>query len=1070
VRKQKASEQAQIRFVNKALNGDFKLLSMKTKSVIHTIAWIPKITATLFCVFGSGYLFAQSGQIDINRVRLMPDFPAPYLMRDWRTVAAAYDDLIFSTTATGEFLPLIHLKAEGVNYPSLQPILLDTYVGAAGMGNQAEAINIIPALVGATLVGIDKSSQNGVNWVEKGKEFFNKSNGQLVYLNGYSTTSGSDWWYDLMPNIFFYQLYSLYPDTPEFDLQLVSVADRWLEAVNAMGGSSTPWHIPQMNYRGWNLSTMMPNDSGVIEPEAAGAISWLLYHAYLSTGEKKYLIGAQLSMDFLSSLDSNPSYELQLPYGAYVAAKMNAELGTQYPLEKIVNWCFDKGPLRGWGTITGKWNDADVSGLIGEANDAGDDYAFIMNGFQQAAALIPLAKYDKRFARDIAKWALNMANASRLFYAQFLPAMAQDDYGWSTLHDANSVIAYEAVKEKHNGRALFGTGDAKREGWGQTNLGVYGSSHVGYLGSIVNFTDVDGILRLDINSTDFFGENVFPSFLLYNPHGEERQVSIPLGPQFYDIYDAISETTLKTNATGNTVVDVPALEVLMLVYLPAGTVTMEINNRLYAGGNVVDYHVGYDFTGKFRIKSLAASDTLAEFNQQIPVFATIENAPGPLIYSWYVDGALNASSSTVDFVFDTPPLEGSYTILLQVASGENIVTDSIVIKVVENIPSPPVINSFEADRLWYTPESTATIICHASDAGDEMLTYTWNLPAGALIDQTDSIIHWSTPISEGVYAMRCEVTNSLGLKNVLQYDVLVKKDGDVTSLLWAYYPLDGDVLDFSGNGHDAVLEGAAPTLDARGQQNKAFTFSSGSDIIYVNNEPSLNFQSQITISLWVKLDAVPQESFVLSHGSWEDRWKISVTPDRRIRWTVKTTDGTQDLDSSFPLQLDEYYHLAVVYSGYSMELYVNGALDAFKSATGQIGTTDKALTFGKKDQVTSNYFLRGSLDEVRIYENAVTPGEIEMLKSTWNITTEVREDPGSITLYPNPANGAVTITGIDNLKNITVSDISGRKVDATLQYSDDRSQARIEFSLPTGIIILRIETTKGIYYRKIWIP
>jgi hypothetical protein len=133
VRKQKASEQAQIRFVNKALNGDFKLLSMKTKSVIHTIAWIPKITATLFCVFGSGYLFAQSGQIDINRVRLMPDFPAPYLMRDWRTVAAAYDDLIFSTTATGEFLPLIHLKAEGVNYPSLQPILLDTYVGAAGM-------------------------------------------------------------------------------------------------------------------------------------------------------------------------------------------------------------------------------------------------------------------------------------------------------------------------------------------------------------------------------------------------------------------------------------------------------------------------------------------------------------------------------------------------------------------------------------------------------------------------------------------------------------------------------------------------------------------------------------------------------------------------------------------------------------------------------------------------------------------------------------------------------------------------------------------------------------------------
>lgn len=39
-----------------------------------------------------------------------------------------------------------------------------------------------------------------------------------------------------------------------------------------------------------------------------------------------------------------------------------------------------------------------------------------MNGFQQAAALAPVAKYDKRYARAIGKWLLNIANASRLFY------------------------------------------------------------------------------------------------------------------------------------------------------------------------------------------------------------------------------------------------------------------------------------------------------------------------------------------------------------------------------------------------------------------------------------------------------------------------------------------------------------------------------------------------------------------------------------------------------------------------------------------------------------------------------
>jgi hypothetical protein len=61
----------------------------------------------------------------------------------------------------------------------------------------------------------------------------------------------------------------------------------------------------------------------------------------------------------------------------------------------------------------GNWGGYDVSGLIGEANDGGNDYAFVMNGFQQAAALAPLPKYDKRYARAIAKWLLNLTNASR---------------------------------------------------------------------------------------------------------------------------------------------------------------------------------------------------------------------------------------------------------------------------------------------------------------------------------------------------------------------------------------------------------------------------------------------------------------------------------------------------------------------------------------------------------------------------------------------------------------------------------------------------------------------------------
>src|SRR5690606_32850535 len=146
-----------------------------------------------------------------------------------------------------------------------------------------------------------------------------------VYLNGYDATSGHDWWYDLMPNVFFYQLSAFYDD-PDYEMQFISVADRWLDAVNAMGAKETPWTVPAMNYRGWYLSSMTGNTDGVREPEAAGAIGWLLHQAWLETGERQYLVGAQQALEYLSSLASNPSYELQLPYGTLTAAKLNATI------------------------------------------------------------------------------------------------------------------------------------------------------------------------------------------------------------------------------------------------------------------------------------------------------------------------------------------------------------------------------------------------------------------------------------------------------------------------------------------------------------------------------------------------------------------------------------------------------------------------------------------------------------------------------------------------------------------------------------------------------------------------
>lgn len=1016
---------------------------------------------------------AQAGQIDVSRVQQMPDIPSPYEMRNWKEVATQYDHLIFSTGATGQYLPLMTTGPAGINYPEVTPILLQTYVGTTS-SNQAEAINIIPAIVGGSLMNIDKSDQDGINWVSKAKEFFNRANGQDVFLNGYSTYSGGDWWYDIMPNIFFYQLYTQYPAEADFHDQFVSVADRWLEAVNAMGGNTTPWTLPQMNYRAWDLATMTGNEEGVKEPEAAGGIAWILYHAYRTTGETKYLDGAQMCMEFLSGMTSNPSYELQLPYGTYVAARMNAELGTTYDIDKILNWNFDRNPLRGWGAIVGSWNGSDVDGLIGEANDSGNDYAFALNGFQQAAALVPMIKYDKRFARAIAKWTLNLANASRLFYPQYLPPASQDDHAWSSTYDPQSTIAYEALKERNNFNndiPLYGTGDARRNGWAQTNLSLYSSSSVGYLAAIVERSDVEGIILLDVNKTDFFSDGTFPSYAIYNPHPEAKQVTLPLPPGTHDIYDAISETILVANVTGTTLINVRPDEVVVLVYLPSGSGLTPRDGKLYVGTGVIDHHYGYDFSGKARIKSLAVTDTLVEFSQQVPVHVATENISGDAIYNWYDNDGFISSSSTSAFTWNVPSEAGANVLILEIGSGDRFLRDSILFNVVDDIPSAPAIAAIATDRSWYTIGNEVIVTCQATDEQDSpgALTYHWTVSDGTIATGTGATVTWQPPATAGVYEITCQVTDMDAMSTSRGQSVLVKPAVSDAAPAFVYYPLDGDVKDYSGNDRHATMNGVERVPDVRGQTDKAYEFNSPDDIIFLPNDAGLNFQEAITVSFWVNLESLSEESFIVSHGSWEERWKVSVTPDLHLRWTVKTGAGTKDLDSSFPLAFDHFYHFTVVYTGYSLELYAGGELDAFSAHAGPVNTTAKAITLGRKDEHTTRYSLFGTLDEVRIYDHALSPDAIAALDTTWNIVvTSTAEALAGIHLYPNPAQEAVYVSGLrkDAVFAVSVFEVNGRRVNCAIQWSGDDLRVTVG-DRSRSLLIVKIQTESGVVYKKV---
>jgi hypothetical protein len=928
-------------------------------------------------------LHGQLPQIAVPRIERMSNMPAPYNLRNWQQVARQYDSFVYNVNKSGQYLPLISIGASGVNYPQNKTIKLHTYVGTNSPSG-SEAINVLPSLVGASLVGIDKSNQFGQNWLSLSQDFFNKGNGENIYLNNAGSSSGSDAWYDVMPNVFFYQLYDLYPTiNSEANYQFTTIADRFLEAVRAMGGRDTAWAVPNMNYRAWKFKTMQPLLTGVKEPEMAGGYAWILYNAYKKTGNKEYLKGSEWAMEFLDNYPTNPSYELQLPYGTYTAAKMNAELGTTYDVQKMLNWSFDRGGVRGWGTIVGTWGGFDVSGLVGEANDGGNDYAFQLNGVQQAAALVPMVRYDKRFARAIGKWVLNLANATRLFYPRYLPDSRQDAAVWSNTYDPNQVIGYEALREKWQGLSPFSTGDALGGGWGATNLALYGTGSIGYLGSMIEETNVEKIIKIDVLKTDFFdGKNainnstVYPTYLFFNPYLISKTIEFNVGNNNSDIYDALSETFIARNVSGITNLIIPANQAILMTITPVNGAITYNRNKMLVNNRIVDYKQSLNtYTKSVRIKALAATKKTIEFNDSTLIYATAIDPDGGLInYKWSTNkGVIKGTDKTINWI--APNTEGGAKVqVIATDSKGNSDTASIDLTVVSRINAAPVISTIQKSVNYIATNGTVQFTALATDPNNDPLTYLWTANGGTFSNATTRQTTWTAPNTEGVSTINLSVTDNGNLSATASTTVLIKNFNATPANLIAYYPFTGNTNDLTVNHLDGIASGIAFVPDRFNMADRAAYFNGGTQHVKVNNSPILNVTNAISVSCWFNPARLgDKEVFLLSHGSWQNRWKLSVTPEKNVRWTVNTLNSVADLDASGAFSIDSFYHITATYDGALMAIYVNGQLKSYKPLTGNIRTTTLPFLIGQMLIDNADYNFKGIIDEVKLFDYALSP-------------------------------------------------------------------------------------------------
>lgn len=556
-------------------------------------------------ICGCGSSHAPVEQITISRIAAMPDQPEPFKMLDWYEKAHNFDQYAFNPNLNNEYFPLIWLDSSNRNLPQttfgLFTVIGDVRQGEHGHKEFHEAVNSMGALLGAGLVDIDKTNQNGHNYVKMIQNYFNHDNGWNIMMNNTNPEVamlgggyGRDWWYDVYPNVLFYGVSDLFPGVKQADSLQRIIADQFYAADSVLNGNYDYSYFDYSQMKG--MRNHIP-----YQQDAAAGHAYVLYCAYKKFGDERYLEGAKSSMDALLSQKESRFYEIFMPYGAYVAACLNAEHGTNYDVKKLIDWTFDgctsEDGRTGWGVIAERWGDYDVHGLQGSITDGGG-FAFLMNSFAMAWPLLPMVKYDNRYALAMGKWMLNVTNAARLCY----PYEIDDTHQWlpEKKELTKNVIAYEGIrktddygKERLKGISPVALGDGPKWIENQPDVSMfslYSSAQAGIFGAIVKKTNVEKILQLNCNATDFYQHRDFAEFLYYNPYETEKSVKfIQEDKSPYDLYDVLTQEHLGNNVQGETEFIIPAKSARLIVVLPANSKITLRGETFSVGGIPIAY-------------------------------------------------------------------------------------------------------------------------------------------------------------------------------------------------------------------------------------------------------------------------------------------------------------------------------------------------------------------------------------------------------------------------------------------------------------------------------------------------
>lgn len=218
---------------------------------------------------------------------------------------------------------------------------------------------------------------------------------------------------------------------------------------------------------------------------------------------------------------------------------------------------------------------------------------------------------------------------------------------------------------------------------------------------------------------------------------------------------------------------------------------------------------------------------------------------------------------------------------------------------------------------------------------------------------------------------------------------------DIDGLVGAWLMDDGNgktVSDSSDNGLDGKVAQGNPKW-VKGKFGGGMEFG-GSDMVTVDDDAALDLKS-FTLSAWVNIPKITGTWQIIAskenRGPTGRNYGIFGHINRGVVHYSFTTGGWKSFDANTVITDGKWHHIVTTYEKPNFKLYVDGKVDGQTAPNTDPDNHDNFLFIGGCN--IGNYWMSGTIDEVVLYDRALSEAEIGELMDQ-GITAALDVKPG----------------------------------------------------------------------------